>query len=42
LERKKMQIGIGMDRGGATLANAKRRLGMMDDEDFERIVDDDD
>ena len=42
MERKKQQIGIGLDRGGVTLANAKRRQGLIDDEDFEMVVDEDD
>jgi hypothetical protein len=40
LEGRKAEIGPGIDRGGATLANAKRRLGFIDDEDFERAIDD--
>lgn len=38
VERKKREIGPGVDRGGATLANPKRRMGFVDDEDFEEIV----
>ena len=38
MERKKREIGPGIDRGGATLANPKRRMGFVDDEDFEEIV----
>lgn len=36
---KKLQIGVGLDKGGATLANDKRRQGFIDDEDFEVVVD---
>jgi len=39
-EKRKREIGPGVDRGGATLATDKRRLGFVDDEDFEEIVDD--
>ena len=38
VERKKRDIGPGIDRGGATLANPKRRTGFIDDEEFEEIV----
>ena len=38
LEKKKREIGPGVDRGGATLATPKRRLGFIDDEDFEGVV----
>jgi len=40
-ENKKKTIGPGVDTGGSRLANAKRRQGFLDDEDFERVVDDD-
>ena len=40
IEKKKRDIGPGIDRGGATLANPKRRTGFIDDEDFEKLVDD--
>lgn len=39
LEMKKKLIGPGLDRGGCTLATEKRRMGLLDDEDFEDIVD---
>ena len=38
IEKKKREIGPGIDRGGATLANPKRRTGFVDDEDFEEII----
>lgn len=41
MRRKREQLGFGLDRGGSTLANAKRRQGFIDDEDFEEIVEDD-
>ena len=40
--RRKKEIGAGVDKGGARLANAKRRQGFRDDEEFEMVVDDDD
>ncbi|KAL1644788.1 hypothetical protein SLS58_004253 [Diplodia intermedia] len=42
MERKKKLVGPGLDRGGARLANEKRRMGFIDDEDFEEIVSDSD
>jgi hypothetical protein len=40
VERKKRMGGPGMDRGGATLVNAKRRRGLMDhDGTEEELVD---
>lgn len=38
--RRKKEIGAGLDKGGARLANAKRRQGFQDDEEFEMVVDD--
>lgn len=40
MEQKKREVGPGIDKSGATLANTKRRTGFLDDEDFEEIVDD--
>lgn len=40
--RKKKEIGVGVDKGGVRLANAKRRQGFQDDEEFEMVVDDED
>ncbi|EKG19423.1 Zinc finger C2H2-type protein [Macrophomina phaseolina MS6] len=40
LEQKKRLIGPGLDRGGVRLANEKRRMGFLDDEDFEEVVSD--
>jgi hypothetical protein len=40
--RRKKEIGAGVDKGGVRLANAKRRQGFRDDEEFEMVVDDDD
>ncbi|KAB2577389.1 hypothetical protein DBV05_g3883 [Lasiodiplodia theobromae] len=40
LERKKKLVGPGLDRGGARLPNQKRRMGFIDDEDFEEVVSD--
>jgi hypothetical protein len=40
--KRKKEIGAGVDKGGTRLANAKRRQGFRDDEEFEMIVDDDD
>ena len=37
LALKKREIGLGVDRGGATLANEKRRAGFIDDEDEEEV-----
>lgn len=37
---RKRAIGAGVDKGGARLANAKRRQGFQDDEEFEMVVDD--
>jgi hypothetical protein len=39
--RRKREMGPGVDKGGARLANAKRRKGFRDDEKFEIVVDDD-
>lgn len=40
-ERRRRAIGPGIDRGGARLANDKRRMGLLDDDnDAMRIVDD--
>ncbi|EON61173.1 hypothetical protein W97_00385 [Coniosporium apollinis CBS 100218] len=41
LEQVKRDIGPGVDRGGARLANEKRRAGFVDDEVGEEIVDED-
>ncbi|KAK7727038.1 hypothetical protein SLS57_003068 [Botryosphaeria dothidea] len=40
LEKKNRLVGPGIDRGGARLANDKRRMGFIDDEDFEDVVTD--
>jgi hypothetical protein len=43
LERKKMQMGPGLDRGGSILVNEKRRQGLIDDNDEEgEVIDDED
>ena len=43
LERKKRQLGPGLDRGGSILVNEKRRQGFVDDDNDEaEIVNDDD
>ena len=42
LEMKKKQVGFGLDKGGATLANEKRRQGFIDDDDLEEVVPDSD
>lgn len=42
LRTKKRTLGIGLDKGGATLVTDERRLTLIDDEDFERIIDDGD
>jgi len=42
LELKKRQIGVGVDKGGARLANNKRRHGFLDDDDTIEVIDDDD
>jgi hypothetical protein len=39
--KKKREIGPGIDRGGARLANEKRRAGFVDDEDGEEVIVDD-
>jgi hypothetical protein len=36
-DRKKL-VGFAVERGGCRLANAKRRMGFLDDEDFEDVV----
>lgn len=33
MARRKREIGLGVDREGATFANEKRRQGFVDDED---------
>ncbi|KAI9713271.1 MAG: hypothetical protein M1820_001258 [Bogoriella megaspora] len=38
LDRKKRQIGPGLDRGGSILANEKRRQGFVEDEDDQGIL----
>ena len=38
LERRKREVGVLMEKGGATWANAKRRRGFLDDEEFEDEV----
>lgn len=40
-ERRRRAIGPGIDRGGARLANEKRRAGFVDDDDEVLVVDDD-
>ncbi|KAF2842305.1 hypothetical protein M501DRAFT_1013657 [Patellaria atrata CBS 101060] len=40
IQKKKREIGPGVDRSGATLATEKRRLGFIDDEDDTDIVED--
>jgi hypothetical protein len=39
--KKKREIGPGLDRGGARLANDKRRAGFVDDENGEEVIVDD-
>ncbi|KAJ9648074.1 hypothetical protein H2199_001851 [Coniosporium tulheliwenetii] len=41
LEQQKRDIGPGVDRGGARLANEKRRAGFIDNEGGEEVVDED-
>jgi hypothetical protein len=38
LAKKKREIGLGVDREGATFANEKRRAGFVDDEDGDGVV----
>lgn len=35
LEKQQKAVGVLMEKGGATMANRKRRRGFLDDEDFE-------
>lgn len=41
LKEKKMAIGPTMEKTGVRLANEKRRMGFLDDENFEDIVESD-
>ena len=41
-EKRKREIGPGIDKGGATLVNDKRRHGFVDDEEDDEVVDRDD
>ncbi|KAB8627253.1 hypothetical protein FH972_026086 [Carpinus fangiana] len=41
-ERKKRETGIGVEKGGARLANEKRRQGFRDDDSDAQIIDNDD
>jgi len=41
LARRKREIGLGVDRQGATFANEKRRAGFVDDEDGAEVFVDD-
>ena len=38
IARQKREIGLGVDRGGATFANEKRRAGFVDDEDGDEVL----
>ena len=38
LARNKREIGLGVDREGATFANEKRRAGFVDDEDEAEVL----
>jgi hypothetical protein len=38
LARNKREIGLGVDREGATFANEKRRAGLVDDEDEDEVL----
>lgn len=40
-ELKRRQLGVGVDKDGARLANDKRRRGFVDDDDTMEVVDDD-
>lgn len=40
-EKRKREMGVGIDKGGATLADQKRRKAFVDDEVEERVVDPD-
>jgi len=42
VEKKRRQIGPGVDRGGARLANEKRRQGFIDDDDTAEVIEVDD
>lgn len=37
MAKKKREIGLAVDRQGATLATDKRRAGFVDDEDGEEV-----
>lgn len=41
-EKRKRDMGPGIDKGGARLANDKRRQGFVDDDDTAEVVDEDD
>ena len=41
-EKRKRDMGPGIDKGGARLANDKRRMGFVDDDDMAEVVDADD
>jgi hypothetical protein len=38
LARRKREVGLGVDRQGATFANDKRRAGFVDDEDGDEVL----
>jgi hypothetical protein len=38
LAKRKREIGLGVDREGATFANEKRRAGFVDDEDGDEVL----
>ncbi|KAF2431078.1 hypothetical protein EJ08DRAFT_678642 [Tothia fuscella] len=42
IAKRKKEIGVGMDRGGARLANDKRRAGFVDDDEEESVVENED
>lgn len=39
IENRKRYFGPGIDRGGSRLVTEKRRMGFIDDEDVEEVVD---
>lgn len=42
LEDHKKAVGVTMEKEGCTLANKKRRMGFLDDEDFEDTIEESD
>ena len=41
LRQRQRDVGFSLVKGGVRFANGKRRMGFVDDEDFEEVVDGD-